>query len=187
MRKMITLLISLFLFFPFIIYAKGPASKTPPPKYPSFNNDSAKYLYHTDIAYFKKGINNKNLTDTECLTYIIYGESRGEPDEGQIAVAFVVKNRSVLWNKSICEIARQPGEFESKVSKLYGSTDKKFWWHALNIAYFLINENGYKTIKSPVGDAIYFNSLPADQQSIMGKGRFRGKIGHHYFYAPRRH
>lgn len=188
MKRMLTLLLSLFLFLPLIIYAKEPPHKTPPPppKYPSFDNISALYLYHTDAAYFRKGLRNKELTDTECLTYIVYGESRGEPDEGQVAVAFVVKNRALKWNKTICEIARQPGEFEAKVTKLYGPTDEEAWWHALNIAFFLIDEDGYAIVKSPVDDAIYFNSLPADQQFVMGKGRFRGKIGHHYFYGSKR-
>jgi hypothetical protein len=185
MKRIFSIVLSLFLCLPLIIYAKETA-KTPEPKYPVFDNIEALYLYHTDAQYFKKGLHNKELTDTECLTYIIYGEARGEPDDGQVAVGFVVKNRAMKWGKTLCEVARMPGEFESHVTKLYGRTDEEAWWHALNIAYFLNHEGGYATVKSPVDDAIYFNSLPADQQSVMGKGRFRGKLGHHYFYGAKR-
>ena len=142
--------------------------------------------YHTENDYFKKGLKNKDLSDVECLAYIIYGEARGETDEGQVAVGFVVKNRAIKWNKTICEVVRQPGEFESRIFRLHGESEENAWWHSLNVAFFLIEDHGYETVKSPVDDAIYFNSLPADQQGVMGKGRFRRKIGHHYFYGSKR-
>lgn len=180
MKKLCTLILSLFLSSSLIIYAKEPIQPLP-----DFDNISVLAYYHTEDTYFKKGLKNKELTDVECLAHIIYGEARGESNIGQIAVGFVVKNRAVKWNKSICEITRQPGEFEARISRLRGSTEEDAWWHALNIAFFLIEQNGYDTYKSPVGDALYFNSLPSEAQGVMGKGRFRAKIGRHYFYGPR--
>jgi hypothetical protein len=41
----------------------------------------------------------KDLTDKQLLTLLIYGEARGEPVEGQIAVASVVRNRVKISQK----------------------------------------------------------------------------------------
>ena len=40
-------------------------------------------------------MNTIDLTDLEVLTLTIYGEARGEPIEGQIAVGCVIRNRVV--------------------------------------------------------------------------------------------
>lgn len=47
--------------------------------------------------------------DVAALT--IYGESRGEPIEGQIAVGNVIKNRASAWKKSIIDVCIQPEQF----------------------------------------------------------------------------
>lgn len=48
-----------------------------------------------------------------CLATAIYFESRGEPLEGQLAVAQVILNRveSGRWAKDICGVVYQPGQF----------------------------------------------------------------------------
>jgi N-acetylmuramoyl-L-alanine amidase len=50
-----------------------------------------------------------------CLASVIYAEARGEPVDGQIAVAQVVLNRieDSRWPDSICGIAEQPDQFAS--------------------------------------------------------------------------
>ena len=40
-------------------------------------------------------------SDLDALTRVVYGEARGESDEGKIAVAWVVKNRCAKSGKSI--------------------------------------------------------------------------------------
>lgn len=183
MRKLSILILSLFLYLPLIIY-----SKEVPVKYPTFDTIESIGLYRHAFEkdYFKKGIKNPKLTDTECLAYVMYSEARGEPDIGQVAVGYVVKNRAIKWDMSLCQVAKMPGEFEVGIKKLYGPSDESSWWHTLNIAFFLNERDGYATIASPVGDAIYFNSLTADEQIVMGKGRFRARIGHHYFYGAKK-
>lgn len=52
-----------------------------------------------------------DLTPLEILTLTIYGEARGEPIEGQIAVACVIRNRVNKRNKSYFEICTQPKQF----------------------------------------------------------------------------
>lgn len=51
------------------------------------------------------------LSDLEVLTLTLIGEARGEPIEGVVAVANVVRNRANTWKKSISEICLQPKQF----------------------------------------------------------------------------
>lgn len=169
----------MLLIIPSTINAKGSAL-------PDFDitEPSTIQLYdHTkNKDYFRYGVKDMNITQTECLTFVIFGEARGEPDLGKVAVAFVIKNRAKKWNINYCDVVRMPGEFAFKINKLHGPNDLESWHRALNIAVFLIDGGGYDTLDSPVGNAIYFNSLSAEEQSVMGKDRFIRKIGHHYFY-----
>jgi len=56
-----------------------------------------------------------NQSQVECLAETLYHEARGEPREGRAAVAMVVLNRASdlkRWRDTICEVVRQPGQFE---------------------------------------------------------------------------
>lgn len=46
-----------------------------------------------------------------CLAIAIYAESRGESDQGKIAVANVIVNRAEHSNKNICKVINQKGQF----------------------------------------------------------------------------
>jgi N-acetylmuramoyl-L-alanine amidase len=51
--------------------------------------------------------------ERECLAEAVYFEARGEPIEGQLAVAEVVLNRAASeeYPRSICEVVMQPAQF----------------------------------------------------------------------------
>jgi spore germination cell wall hydrolase CwlJ-like protein len=53
------------------------------------------------------------LTDPQLLTLTIYGEARGEPIEGQIAVGCVIRNRVHVgrWGASYAQVCLSPGQF----------------------------------------------------------------------------
>lgn len=53
------------------------------------------------------------LTAAVCLASVIFAEARGEPVDGQIAVAQVVINRveQPYWPNTICEVAYQERQF----------------------------------------------------------------------------
>lgn len=51
-----------------------------------------------------------SLSELEILTLTIYGESRGEPIEGQIAVACVIRNR-INNSKTYNDICLAPKQF----------------------------------------------------------------------------
>lgn len=54
-------------------------------------------------------INSLSMYDVMALT--MYGEARGEPIQGIVAVANVIKNRATAWKKTITEICLQPEQF----------------------------------------------------------------------------
>lgn len=53
------------------------------------------------------------LTDPQLLTITIFGEARGEPIEGQIAVACVIRNRVQIgrWGASYAKVCLAPWQF----------------------------------------------------------------------------
>lgn len=53
----------------------------------------------------------RNLDDVTLLALLVYGEARGEPIEGQVAVACVVRNRVNQSNKSWQDVMLQPLQF----------------------------------------------------------------------------
>jgi len=51
------------------------------------------------------------ISDMDILALTIYGEARGEPIEGQIAVASVIRNRAAAWHRTYREICLAPEQF----------------------------------------------------------------------------
>jgi N-acetylmuramoyl-L-alanine amidase len=46
-----------------------------------------------------------------CLTLNIYHEARGEPDTGQLAVAYVTLNRARRKKMDVCDVVVEPYQF----------------------------------------------------------------------------
>lgn len=53
------------------------------------------------------------MTDLEALTLTIWGEARGEPIEGKIAVAMVIRNRAHAAGKSFLTICTATHQFSA--------------------------------------------------------------------------
>ncbi|HEX6319959.1 MAG TPA: cell wall hydrolase, partial [Burkholderiales bacterium] len=51
------------------------------------------------------------LVALACLSLNIYHEARGEPDAGQVAVAYVTLNRARVKNMSVCDVVVEPHQF----------------------------------------------------------------------------
>jgi spore germination cell wall hydrolase CwlJ-like protein len=69
-----------------------------------------------DLAVMVRQTNPADLENDEqrlCLARAVYFEARGEPLEGQLAVAQAILNRtqSARYPDSICGVVRQPGQF----------------------------------------------------------------------------
>lgn len=78
-----------------------------------------------------------------CLAMNIYHEARGEPIEGQIAVAAVTMNRveDKRWPDDVCSVVWQPGQFSWTKD---GKSDK-------------MRDAKAKQIASDIAVAVYFS------------------------------
>lgn len=122
---------------------------------------------------------------TQCLAEMIYHEARGEVEEGQIALYYVVKNRRDFSNipVSFCDIiyeqhySTKKQKYIHQFSYLDGGkkkiTEPAAWTKAVMIA---VNaQMGY--YKNPIGNATMYNTTP-----VKSWGKVLVKLDHHYFY-----
>lgn len=119
--------------------------------------------------------------DLKCLAKTIYHESRGEPYDGQVAVAYVVLNRSKSgkFPDKVCDVVLQPRQFHfSKVKKIY---DFEAYGQATTIASRVLSGE----YEDPTKGALFF----AHHQAVKGRSVYKRyskmKIGQHLFWAPK--
>lgn len=112
--------------------------------------------------------------DFKLLARTVYGEARGEPFIGQVAVAATILNRleSPLFPKTIAGIIFQPGAFTSVA-------DGQIWLNPDQTAYKAASDalNGW----DPSGGALYyFNPATATSKWIWSRPQIK-RIGKHIF------
>lgn len=136
-------------------------------------------------------IPNYDAEDRDYMIRTIVFEASGEPEEGKIAVAYVILNRikSGRWGASIKDVVTSPWQFEpwmtkrAEMEKL--SPDDSRYRDAAQIADAVLAEQ----VPDPTAGAMYFlnptivrqrrgGSLPSWAQ---GEGQ---AIGNHMFYRP---
>lgn len=84
------------------------------------------------------GSSGSNSSDVTLLSKLIYGESRGEPYTGQVAVGAVILNRvkSSSFPNTIAGVIYQPGAFDAvsdgQINMTANSTAKKAAQDAMN-------------------------------------------------------
>lgn len=115
-------------------------------------------------------------SELKCLATAVYFEARGEPLEGQLAVAQVILNRVATgrFASSICGVVNQPGQFTYSRSRAPATTSAD-WKIAQAIA--AIAQDGTREI-APRAIAFHAARL-APNWSNMEKV---SKIGNHVFY-----
>lgn len=116
--------------------------------------------------------------DVRCLATAVYFESKGEPIEGQLAVAQVILNRveSGRFASSVCGVVRQPGQFTFAYRSPASGTD---WRVAQAVAVVAATRNWHEVAP----DATYFH---AKRVAPGWSGMKRvSAIGNHIFYARR--
>lgn len=127
---------------------------------------------------------NKEL---RCLALNVYWEARGEPFDGQLAVAHVTLNRvkSPRYPSTICSVVHQGGIRRDHCQFSWycdGKSDKprneKAWRLAQAVAWLAILETGTQL---PGGDALYFhadyvNPAWAKHMQVVAQ------IGHQIYY-----
>jgi N-acetylmuramoyl-L-alanine amidase len=116
----------------------------------------------------------------ECLAGAVYFEAKGEPLEGQLAVADVVLNRteSGRYPASICGVVTQKHQFSfvrgGRIPP--ANRDSAAWRKAVAVAHIAISN----LAEAGVGDAMFFH---ADYVSPAWSRLTRvASIGNHIFY-----
>lgn len=146
------------------------------------NNLFSDYLYvgqklsipmNVNKGYSGKRI-NVNQNEMDLLARAVYSEARGEPYEGQVAIAAVVINRVLnpLFPNSIEGVIFQPWQFTAV-------HDGQFWLQPNQSAYRASEDalNGW----DPTGGAIYYYNPQTATSSWVFYRQVIVKIGQHYF------
>ena len=119
---------------------------------------------------------SRDAAERNCLARAVFFEARGEPLEGQLAVAQVVLNRAASrrYADSICGVITQPGQFSFDANRQ--PADSRDWRVAKAIA--AIAERAVWS--SPMARATAFHAIRV-AVSWSDKQRL-GTIGNHIFY-----
>lgn len=112
--------------------------------------------------------------EIKIMANAVYGESRGEPYEGQVAVAAVILNRlrSSEFPNTVNGVIFQPGAFTAVAD---------------GQIYLTPNEKAYKAVKDAIsgwdpsdGCLYYFNPVTATSKWIWSRPQYK-TIGKHIF------
>jgi spore germination cell wall hydrolase CwlJ-like protein len=115
----------------------------------------------------------------ECLARAVYFESRGEPLEGQLAVAEVILNRvaSGRFRGTICDVVKQPSQFSFVRRGVIPDVPREsaVWRRSVAIAHIAL-----QNLADVTGDdSLFFHATYVNP----GWGRPRiARIGNHIFY-----
>jgi spore germination cell wall hydrolase CwlJ-like protein len=114
--------------------------------------------------------------DLHCLATAVYFESRGEPLEGQLAVAQAILNRveSGRYADTACGVIDQPGQFSFRRSR--APTAGEAWQTAKSIA--VIAARDMWTAVAPAAMSFHASYVAPNWR---GKAR-TVRIGRHIFY-----
>jgi N-acetylmuramoyl-L-alanine amidase len=131
------------------------------------------------------------LLTLACLSLNVYHEARGEPDEGQLAVAHVTLNRARQKKMNVCDVVVEPHQFSwttgGVVMRAHGwtlmphmvPTEVQALAKAVRIARLAMSRKS----KDPTQGALFYH---ADYVSPYWKHSMTqiGAIGQHVFYHP---
>ena len=120
----------------------------------------------------------------ECLTEAIYFESRSESFAGQLAVAWVIKNRSEdnRWPDTYCEVAHQPWQFSyyfDGLPEVY--SDKK----AKSTAYRSADLVYHGTMLDFTQGALYYHTTSVKPDWDWSKIEVVMIVDNHIFYKDK--
>lgn len=120
--------------------------------------------------------------DMHCLAIAVYFESKGEPLEGQLAVAQVVLNRvaSGRWANNVCGVVHQRGQFSFIGDRHPDTPAEGPVWRTAQAIAVIAATNNWRDI---VPNATYFH---ATRVAPGWRGLERiAAVGNHVFYRQR--
>lgn len=142
---------------------------------PSYNAESLRQL----VA--QVDTSDEMSREMMCLAQAVYFESRGEPLDGQLAVARVVINRaqSNTFPDDYCSVVTQRSQFSFVRGGRIPSPNRSStaWTRAKAIARIAHGD----LWESPVGDALYFHATYV-RPSWASRMTRRAQIDSHIFY-----
>jgi spore germination cell wall hydrolase CwlJ-like protein len=131
--------------------------------------------------------------ELNCLATAIYFEARGEPEEGQLAVAQVVLNRvkNPAYPDTVCGVVYQNKSKRNRCQFSFACdgrsdrvTDKSAWTKAQELARRSVEEQS-TTFIDEVGSATHYHATYV-RPRWAGRMTKTDKIGRHVFYNTRR-
>lgn len=136
------------------------------------------------------------MTDEETVARTVWGEARGEPFNGKIAIAWVIRNRVELdlhgdekpdwWGEGYEAVCLKPWQFscwnanDPNREKLLAVTDADAMYRdSLDAARLVIAGK----VDDPTGGAThYFNPDAVKAPQWAFSGTETARIGHHLFF-----
>jgi N-acetylmuramoyl-L-alanine amidase len=120
------------------------------------------------------------LTDIECLARNIYHEARGEPLEGQLAVAQVTLNRvqSDKYQNTVCGVVYAHRQFSWTNSGTKKIKNAKAWRAALDVSRAVLTQS----VALPKFAAMHFHTRQVRPTWAKNK-QIVAVIGNHIFYS----
>lgn len=131
------------------------------------------------LSVFSSAVSAEEM---RCLALNIYFESRGEPEEGQMAVAHVTLNRvqNSRFPDTICDVVYQPRQFSwTHVRRSHYPANRNAWRRAKRIAQTALD---WHTVGEDFSEgALFFH---ADYVNPYWVAHFEKtvQIGRHIFY-----
>jgi hypothetical protein len=119
--------------------------------------------------------------DMKCLAQAVYFESRGEPIEGQLAVAEVVINRakSGLYPDNYCDVVTQPAQFSFvRHGRIPSVNEASAAWQKAKAIAEIAQQNLWQT---KAADALYFHATYVNPSWSRQKVQL-AQIDTHIFY-----
>ena len=124
------------------------------------------------------GASSLGAGEADCLAKAVYFEAKGEPLDGQLAVAEVIMNRakSGRFARTLCGVVKQPSQFSFvRGGGFPAVVNQAMWRQAVGVAQVAMN--GLWSSSAP--DALYFHASRVSPN--WGKQRVAA-VGNHIFY-----
>jgi spore germination cell wall hydrolase CwlJ-like protein len=135
------------------------------------------------LLVYREGERNRKLEaerrDIACLARNVYFEGRGEPLDGQYAIAEITMNRSVsgLYPRTVCAVVYQKGAFSWTDATSQPEPAGEEWMRAWNVAEAVF----YGRQAPRLQGALFYHASSVRPDWARDK-RPVARIGNHIFY-----
>lgn len=142
------------------------------------------------VLAYHLATDQKDVREIRCLALNIYHEARGEPVDGQLAVATVTMNRvsSPRYPDNVCDVVRQYGwnpRLQKHISAFSWTgdrldnapADEAAWGNAVTLAREVLDGKRHPAL----ANALFYHAVRI-KPSWAKRKKVLAKIGSHIFY-----